>query len=339
LEALRFSGAARLTQGWAGSLGAILGVEHVRPPQPGKFQPNRDQEITPEFLERLIHGLQQSGYNIISFDELPRRLVVPENKRFVAFALVGGYRDQAEYAWPLFKKLGAPFTLFVTTSFADRNGLLWWRVIETIIAEQDQIAILADGREQRLDCRNSGEKQALYQDLVRWLRARETDAEIQSFVRDLARRYEADPVKVCAQYCLSWSEIGEMAKDPLVSIGSHSVNYPVLSKLPDQKVISEMTMSRAVIENAVGTRPRHFCYPFGDSDAAGPREFRFADDVGYTTGLTARFGVLYPAHRDHLHALPRISLHGALQRRRYVQTMTSGAPSLLLNGFRKVDVG
>ncbi len=340
LEALYFSGVAGLMHAYGGGAGVILAAHHVRPPRRGGFQPNRHLEIDPRFLERLIVRLRRADYDLVALDDVSRRLNAPKRaNRFVCFTLDGGYRDQAEHAWPIFKKFDVPFTQFVVTSFADRLGLLWWRVIESVIAENDQIVLLADGREQRLDCRSKREKQKLFNALVRWLRQRDTDSEIQAFVRDLARRYHVECDDICAHWCLPWDAIAEIARDPLATIGAQSVNYPMLAKLPEHKVAAELSMSRAVIESAVGIRPQHFCYPFGQRDAAGPREFRIARELGYRTGLTARFGVLYREHASNLHALPRVPLGGGFQKPRYVRAMSSGVPSMLWNRFKRLDVG
>ena len=80
-----------------------------------------------------------------------------------------------------------------------------------------------------------------------------------------------------------------------------------------------MEMSRAVIEAALGERPQHLAYPVGDPTSAGPREFRIAAELGFKTAVTTRPGVLFTAHREHLTALPRISLNGEFQQQRYRQ--------------------
>lgn len=70
-----------------------------------------------------------------------------------------------------------------------------------------------------------------------------------------------------------------------------------------------MEMSRAVIESAIGIRPEHFALSGRRSDVRRPREFAIAAELGSNRGNDAA-GVLFSEHRNHLTALPRISLNG-----------------------------
>jgi peptidoglycan/xylan/chitin deacetylase (PgdA/CDA1 family) len=136
---------------------------------------------------------------------------------------------------------------------------------------------------------------------------------------------------------MDWSEIAEMARDPLATIGAHTVNHVMLAKSPEAVVRAELTRSRTVLEAALGSAPVHFAYPFGDRTTAGPREFAIAAEVGYKTAVTTRPGVLFAEHAGHLTALPRISLNGTYQDERFISVLMSGAATALWNGFRRVD--
>jgi peptidoglycan/xylan/chitin deacetylase (PgdA/CDA1 family) len=137
---------------------------------------------------------------------------------------------------------------------------------------------------------------------------------------------------------MDWSEIMDLAADPLCTIGAHTVNHLMLRKLPsDVTVRAEMEMSRAVLEAALGTRPQHLAYPEGDPTSAGPREFRIAAELGFKTAVTMRPGVLFKAHRDYLSALPRIAVNGEFQQQRYLKVLMSGTGTALLNRFRRVS--
>ena len=138
---------------------------------------------------------------------------------------------------------------------------------------------------------------------------------------------------------MTWPEIGEIADDPLATIGAHTVNHVMLKKASDEAVRNEMRQSAAVIEAALGDRPKHFSYPVGDRTSAGPREFAIAAELGFKTAVTTRPGVLFPEHAAHLTALPRISLNGEYQQSRYAKVLMSGAATALWNRFRRVRRG
>ena len=134
---------------------------------------------------------------------------------------------------------------------------------------------------------------------------------------------------------MSWEDIAELSRDPLVTIGAHTVNHPMLKKTSDRVARSEMEMSRAVIESAIGIRAEHFAYPVGDPTSAGTREFALAAELGFKTAVTTQPGVLFREHRHHLTALPRISLNGEYQQLRYLPVLMSGTATAMWNGFRR----
>ena len=122
----------------------------------------------------------------------------------------------------------------------------------------------------------------------------QTEEELRNVVRDLGARYQVDIAAFCDELCMNWEELAELAADPLVTIGAHTVNHVMLAKVPEQAARTEMEMSRAVIEASLGVRPRHLSYPVGDKTSAGPREFRIAAELGFKTAVTTRPGVLFP---------------------------------------------
>jgi peptidoglycan/xylan/chitin deacetylase (PgdA/CDA1 family) len=92
-----------------------------------------------------------------------------------------------------------------------------------------------------------------------------------------------------------------------------------------------------VIEAALSVRPQHLSYPYGDRSSAGAREFEIAAELGFKTAVTTRPGVLFPQHKQHLTALPRLSLNGDYQRIRYLRVLLSGSATAMWNGFRRVE--
>jgi peptidoglycan/xylan/chitin deacetylase (PgdA/CDA1 family) len=338
METLYFSGAHRLMRPVLGGVGAILMLHHVRPPRSDRFQPNSQLEVTPDYLERLIRRLRRLDFDLISLDEMHRRMQAREfDRRFACFTFDDGYRDNKQWAYPILKAAEVPFTIYVATGFADKLGKLWWLALEAVIARNSRISLIMDGRERHIECPDVSDKRKLFELLYWWLRGLPSEQTVLDVVGDLAARYGVDMRAQCADLCMDWGEIAEIAQDPLATIGAHTVNHAMLAKASDGQVRSELKMGRAVIEAAIGKAPAHLAYPFGDPTTAGPREFRIATELGYKTAVTTRPGVLFAEHVDHLTALPRISVNGAYQGDRFISVLMSGAATAMWNGFRRVN--
>ena len=73
---------------------------------------------------------------------------------------------------------------------------------------------------------------------------------------------------------MSWDELRALAKDPLVTIGAHTKSHLALGKLSEAQARAEMAESICAHRNAsLGAPCRHFSYPYGCANSAGPREF------------------------------------------------------------------
>jgi peptidoglycan/xylan/chitin deacetylase (PgdA/CDA1 family) len=339
LETLYFTGLHHVMRPLLGGVGAILTLHHVRPLRPDAFQPNHLLEVTPEFLERLLRRLKRAALDVISLDEMHARYISGDFKRrFVCITFDDGYKDLMRYAYPLLKQYQLPFALYIPTSFPDRLGELWWVALEAVIARNSRVGLVINGEDRHFDCGSVSEKRDLYDQTYRYLRSMQTEDELRHLVRDLCARHSVDIASFCRDLCMDWQEIIDLAADPLVTIGAHTVNHNMLKKMPDESAVrAEMEMSRSVLEAALGKRPEHLAYPVGDPTSAGPREFRIAAELGFKTAVTTRPGVLFKAHRDHLTALPRISVNGDFQQQRYLEVLMSGAATAMWNGFRRVN--
>ena len=338
LETLYFTGTHRLARSLVGGIGAILMFHRVLPQRDDPFQPNRGLEIEPGFLDEALAALKQADVDIVSIGEAARRLSTGAGgRRFVVVTFDDGYRDTLEFAWPVLKRHAVPFTLYVASAFADGTGTLWWDVLETVVARNETIRLEMDGEERAFDCATPQAKERTFGTIYWWLRESAREADLRRAIATLVDRYGIDAEGRCRELCMGWRELAELAGDPLVTIGAHTVSHPFLAKCDEETVRAEMIESRRRIEEKLGVVAEHFAYPVGAPDAAGPREFRIAGDVGFTTAVTTRPGVVFADHRDHLTALPRISVNGEFQRLRFIDVLLSGAPTALLNGFRRVD--
>ena len=338
LETLYFSGAHVLMRPFCAGVGAILMLHHVRPARRDAFQPNQLLEVTPEFLDQTVAWLREQKIDIISLDEMHRRLTARDfGRRFACITLDDGYRDNKEWALPIFKRYGAPFTIFVPTSFPERAGKLWWIALELAIARNDEVTVRVDDADETFACATPAQKHETYNTIYWRLRDFADEADIHARVDALAARAGIDMAPLRDELCMTWDEIRTLAADPLATIGAHTVNHVMLAKASDQVARTELKVGREALEAQLGRPVAHLAYPYGGRDIVGPREFRLAAEIGYRTAVTTRPGVLFAEHREQLMALPRISLNGQFQEKRHLKVLMSGAATALANGFRRVD--
>ena len=156
---------------------------------------------------------------------------------------------------------------------------------------------------------------------------------MRTMVREIASHAGVDTAAQCREACLSWGELRELARDPLVTIGAHTIRHPVLARLRAHEARAEMDGGARRIEMRLGIRPAHLAYPVGSAAAAGEREFGLAAEAGFKTAVTTRPGVLSAGHARHLLALPRLSVDGEFQRLRYLDVLLSGAGMALWSGL------
>jgi len=337
--AIAATGADRWGRGLAQGAGVILTLHHVRPQGAGGFHPNGLLEITPDFLDRALGVIRTEGYDIVSLDEALARLSAPRKGRFfVALTFDDGYRDNVEQAWPVLAKHGAPWTLFVTTGFADRTARLWWLELEEAVAALPQLNVTLPDGPFTAKTGSDAEKQRAFDGLYGRLR-RQPEAILLSAIADLAKQAGTDSTVLVERECLPWETLRALAGAPGVTIGAHTLTHPMLAKHDEAFARSEIVESKARLEKELGVSIRHFAYPVGDPTSAGPRDFALAKAAGFASAVTTRPGHLFAEHADHPHALPRVSLNGLHQSEAALRALLSGLPFWLWNRGRRVNAG
>jgi len=305
--------------------GVILTFHHVAPPGPFLLDENAGLSITPAFLEATILTLRDLGYEIVRQDEIPARLAEEGEVPFAVLTFDDGYRDNLTHALPILKRLAAPFTLFVCAGFTERTAPLWWLDIEEAITKLHtlRLELPEGGVLERAE--TVAEKRHAAQTLY-WRLRDQPEEVLQAAVAALCRQAGVDQMARVARLCMDWEALETFIAEPLASLGAHTLSHPRLARLEPKAALAEMAGSRSAIEQRFGVKVRHFAYPVGDPGSAGPREFAFAEELGFASAVTTVPGVLRPSDRERMTALPRISVNGLFQEPRYLRALLSGLP-------------
>jgi peptidoglycan/xylan/chitin deacetylase (PgdA/CDA1 family) len=320
-EAIWLARLPALVRALSASRGVIFTLHRVLPDNPAEFSPNAILQVRPDFLDYVIERVRDLGLDIVSLDEALERLAAPRRgRRFVVLTFDDAYKDNLVHALPILKRHGAPFTLYVPTAFMDGAGELWWQAIEDIIARHAEIT--SDGA--KVATGTIAQKQEAFNALY-WQMRKMPEAERIALLNRFCNADGYDLAAQCRDLIMDWEQVQVMADEPLCTIGAHTVHHYELSKLPLEQARSEMAQSADTLEARLGRRPAHFSYPLGGPLSAGEREFGLARELGFRSAVTTRPGGLYAAHAASPHALPRVSLNGYFQSRRYVDVFATGA--------------
>lgn len=341
LDLLFYSGASHALRDVLGGIGAIFMLHHIRPGGGLKrgFDPNKGLEITPEFLDAVIDHAVRRGYELVNLEEAVRRVLgeTASNSPFAVFTIDDGYRDNLVHAWPIFRKHDCPFTIFIAPAIADGRCEIWWRGLEAVIAGETHIYAEVEGKSFDLVTVSDADKQAAFEALY-WPVRTMPEHRQRDWIREFCESRGVDLDAYCQAEAMGWDDLRLIAADPLCTIGAHTINHFALAKLPAGEAEQEAIESRDRIARELGRRPRFFAYPYGDETSAGARDFSLIAKAGFEAAVTTRKGVIFPAHKHHLTALPRVSLNGGFQKLRYVDVLLSGTAFALWNGFKRVNV-
>jgi len=342
LDVLYYSGASQALNTMLGGMGAIFMLHHVRPNGAARhgFAPNSGLEITPQFLDAVIRYVVAKGYDLVSLEEAASRLRgdVPSLRPFAVFTLDDGYEDNFVHAWPVFRRHDCPFTIFVAPAIVDGTCELWWRGLEAVIAGAPQIRGILEGSGFEFDTLSDAGKQSAFKRLY-WPVRNLPERRQREWIRQFCTHHGVDLDAQCRSEAMTWDEMRQIAADPLCTIGAHTINHYAMARLPQEEALSEAIVSRHRIADELGGRTPHvFAFPYGDPESAGPRDFDLIREAGFAAAVTTRKGLIFSAHKDHLTALPRLSLNGDYQKLRYVDVLLSGSAFALWNGFKRVAV-
>jgi peptidoglycan/xylan/chitin deacetylase (PgdA/CDA1 family) len=92
--------------------------------------------------------------------------------------------------------------------------------------------------------------------------------------------------------------------DQGMSIGSHTLNHPILSQQSSELAWKEISESRSLLEDAIGKPVWALAYPFGDPASVTTREMQMAEQAGFQCAfmnIGGGFGASLPRF-----ALPRV---------------------------------
>jgi peptidoglycan/xylan/chitin deacetylase (PgdA/CDA1 family) len=197
-------------------------------------------------------------------DAVERRRTMPA--RSVVITFDDGYRNNLILAAPVLRRHRIPATLFVSTGLVGSRQWMWAYELEEMLLRfpPEEVGRAAGDPVVAAICRHGGPRLTLVVACAEYLKTMPNAARLR--VMDSLRGRL--PVEIDDENrFLSWDEVREL-RSYGVEIGGHTVNHPVLLRVPFDEAEREVASCRERIADELGVSPTLFAYPNGDTSPA-----------------------------------------------------------------------
>jgi len=238
-------------------------------------------------LRRQIRFYKKE-YLLLSLDEAIEQL---QNRSIERNGLVitfdDGYEDNYSLGMKVFQEEGVRPAVFITTGCVDRQIALWPDrlrnlIYYSVISAPVEIANTPITIQPQISSRIRAVKAAIAYVKTLDLKQRE------SFLNDLENKI--GPPAVPPSLMLDWDQVGTLASQD-VTIGSHTVNHPILAQVPEEIAGFEIEESKRILEEKTGRKINTFAYPNGTQGDFSPMTIDLLRRSGYVAAVTTMRGV------------------------------------------------
>lgn len=256
-----------------------------------------------EEFERYIKFLSRH-FNFISIEQAKNIIngSAPGVKNAMVISFDDGYFNNINYALPILKKYGIPAVFFPTVKHLSNKTPYWFDRLD--YAVQKNIRTITPVRVEGLEVIVNPENcQTLAKSISKLVKAilyaykddtknsgaiEKILVEIESIEnKSLLDDYESD--KCCRVMTLE--ELVEVSSEPLITIGSHTLDHVRLTAIAEDQAHLQLQSSRLFIEQHTDQICDVLCYPNGDYSQ---KLLAIVKSCGYSLALTSDEGTNKP---------------------------------------------
>lgn len=262
-------------------------------------------------FERHITFLKKHCH-FITPDQLekPRKAL---DKIHVLLTFDDGLCNNATVVAPILRKYEVPAVFFVSSRHATPGKYLWFVYLNALEKYFPGNGFLFRG-----ECINMSQqhRRANMQRLTEWLlQLRPHPAAMYQVLEDELPPLEdfltqQDLDNHCAG--MTAEQVGELAADPLFSLGVHTIDHPFLSRCDTQEIVRQIQENKDWLEKSSGKPCHIMAYPSGDYNAEVLQHVRHLD-------FSYGYAVTQHLKTDAWMEIPRVGIY---------------APSLHVLGFK-----
>ncbi|UCC80215.1 MAG: polysaccharide deacetylase family protein [Candidatus Zixiibacteriota bacterium] len=221
-----------------------------------------------EFKKQMLYI--KENYDVISISDM---LDIFKNKKtrlhLAVVTFDDGYRSVYETAFPILRELGIPATVYITSNFIgnDRKDVrfIWPDYVRVLLVSSRLSTIdLSHFKLGNLDISDPLRQRISVNRIIEHLKLIGS-SEKNNIISYLEEKSPGmiDHDLFPAYHPMTWEEVKRLSTSDLISIGAHTRNHPILSRIKIDELEGEISGSKQDIENRIETDVHDFAYPNG----------------------------------------------------------------------------
>lgn len=253
--------------------------------KPGFDTYRSNVSATPELFAAQMEYVKQH-YNVITCDHLvawlERQVKLPPYPVLITFD--DGYKDNLIHAYPILKQHGFSAVIFLATAYIGRSIPFYWDYVAYCFYHTQKDSTQLTPHTFISWCDNASRDRAI----SRWISLVKQlpEEEKQERIHALSAEFNLSiPEGVFAGLSLTWDQVREMHGSG-VEFGAHTVNHPILTRIPLSKVAVELADSKSKVETELGRPVVSFAYPNGQAADFSPSIVELVRKTGFNLAFT-----------------------------------------------------
>jgi len=230
-------------------------------------------------FKRCIQWLKKNGYFFISVDQLIQCVQNQQEipKGAVWISVDDGWKDNIQHMIPVINEYKIPVTFFIATDPVEDQGIFWWTFLEKF-----KVKFINGSKINSMDFK----------------RIKEKDRRI--IIQDLKKKHKK---KIPRRDAMEVVEVKLLARNPLITIGSHTVHHAMTINCTDDELMYEIKESKKKLQKWTNKDIKYFSYPNGSFDG---RERKILKEAGYKLAVTDKKRFI--SKNEDLYLIPRIGI-------------------------------
>lgn len=227
-------------------------------------------------FEKCIKWLKGKGFKFLSVDELIQIKdgLVEFPKGGVIVTVDDGWKENVPNIVMISKNESIPVTIFITAEPLKTMNSYWWSYVKK--ANQLNIPVQSIEELKKID-----------------------NSKRVKIISDLRSKINIE------KQSMTMTELKEINEDKTISIGSHTVSHPILTKCSHLESSYEIKCSKEELENIINKPIKYFAYPNGNY---GLREIEILKNNGYTAAFSTITDYLSKKNIEKTFQYPRFEI-------------------------------